>query len=210
MKALFAVLGFCLFLTPIKAQDNTVTLSLSGAYDITVPSDWEISSKTDTGYYWTTDDSIVRVRTYTPYFLQDVAGFSDAESSEILEWVITELFEVRTFDAEQIETFQAGAYTSYGYQFQDLEEGSSIAYQLYISEIGDGTLILSYIRPQDVSELNKEDVNELFTTLGTISRRDRYVFYDGATFNLSNSTWQILEESTIGISSVNLRTCAIF
>lgn len=193
---------------PTLAQTNAITMPLTGAYDITVPRAWEVDSQTSTGYYWKTPESLIRIRTYTPYFLVEFAGDEQADLA-LLSRLVTETFGSRSFAEESLSEVSIGPGAGIGYRFESIEEGVRFERQVYLFEMEDGTVILAWMKPLDGFDLDDNDVDALLAALPTINRRPTYAFYDGAGFDLSDTSWRVMDEFTLGIAGVSLSSSSV-
>jgi hypothetical protein len=112
MRFLITIICIIVVFFPVVAQDDTETVALSGAFDITIPSNWKFDSQNGVGYFWKTDDSLIRVRTYSPY-AQVV--FEVENMNDLLEFLVVDAFESREFNIDQIETVAFGEYEGLSY-----------------------------------------------------------------------------------------------
>lgn len=220
MRIVLTLLVVFLLTSPLQAQTNLQTISLTGAYDIQVPRFWRVPNDIRqymppavrdypyTGIYMTSRDSLIRIRTYSPYFLF-ARQLDGLYLDEILEWVIIDVFEGRAFDSERITVTEFGDYSGIGYRFEAVEAGTRFEYQFYMYEMRDGSLALGYMRPLQGFDISEIDASDLVHALGTITRRDNYVFADGTEFDISDTTWQIYDEIPTGIARVLLNNGSI-
>jgi hypothetical protein len=188
---------------PAAAQEAMQVLQLTGAYEISTPNSWKVIQRVANGYFWETSNSRIRVRTYPSGFLAQ-QNLQDVGLPTVLEWLAVDVLNAREFSSQNLQTIELGSYSGYSYTTDVMEEGRSIEYAMYGYEFTDNAIVVGYIRPLAGQQLNSEDVTALVEALTTISRAERYTFYDGASFSLSEESWQIFWEYTDGLTWIGL------
>jgi hypothetical protein len=183
MKRLLLALWLILLLSfsAVAQDEDTVEIQLSGAFYVSIPESWEVESQTGEGYYWNSEDSIIRIRTYSPFtrgFLEDTG----VEST--LEDLVVGGYEQRELDNDAIETFEIGDYEAISYTFEQNDEGQRFDRSIIMYEQEDGFIVAGNIRPQGEGSVDEDDLENLIAALETVSRSDVFTFYEGTTVEI--------------------------
>lgn len=204
MKTLLAIVAlfFALWM-PAFGQQGKQVVPLTGAYEISVPNSWKIDQKIGPGYFWETTDSRIRIRSY-PFGNLAQMGLTVTDVPTFLEWLVVDVLGARDFLPQDLQTIELGSRSGYIYAMNVVEEGVTKEYTIYEYVDTHDAIIAGYIRPLVDQELNPLDVTELAEALATIVRTERYTFYDGASFGLSNDSWELYTEEQDGIAWVVL------
>jgi hypothetical protein len=198
VKFLWTLVLTSLFLAPSPVTYPTMTVALTGAYDITVPQDWDVDTRLDLGQKWTTADSKILVEIHHPALLREYWDTESPSFASFLRFVIEESYGLRSFDADEVQYTRIGGLEGAVYTFEDLDQGRRFEHALVVVRLDDGYYVAGDVVPLDGDTLNQSDVSRMQTALGTVERRDVYEFFDGATFDLSDTSWRI-DLETLGI-----------
>ena len=199
------VLGLLLLPIPLSAgaQAGSETVSLSGAFTVDVPEDWIIDYYMASGYFWKTDSSNIRIRTYSPWFQRyhevedSVAGF--------MEHLVTNVFETRGFDRAKLETVQFGEHTGIGYTYEEILEGRRFLRAIFLYQLDNGFIVAGYISPISGHDLDENDVASLKAALATVSLQDTFIFYEGTRLDIPER-WELSDDINERFAQCSLRT----
>lgn len=182
-------------------NDDTQTIPLGGAFTITVPDNWEETQNSGNGYYWDTEDSMIRIRLYD---LQDKTEFAIPDLDALLDVLAIGVFGAREIDEDAIESMEFGDYEGIAYEFEEISAGVRYMRQIQ-GYVADNDFIFGgYIRPKTGLELNEDDVNAMQEALGTIALQDTYIMHEGTQYDIVDG-WDLTSDhnGNFVISNVN-------
>jgi hypothetical protein len=190
MRFTVIVLLALLLLVPVAAQDDLVEIPLSGAYSITVPEDWEVTSYTGAGYYWESDNSTIRIRTYSP---SDLVTFEFTDIIGAFEDLVVNTFGAREFDEDALEAVTIGDYEGFSYTIDELNEGRSYQRILIIVESDNGFSFMGNLLPLEGETVDVADAAAVSDALASIAYHDTFTMYEGTEFELPEG-WELLAD----------------
>lgn len=195
LQLLIFTLFTALLVVPVAAQENTESLRLSGAFTIEVPENWTIREYSASGYFWTTKDSEIRIRTYSPRFMDWYE--IERQPDRFIEHMVVNIFEVRTFNAAQVESLEFGDYLGLGYTFEDVVEGRRYLRSIFLYQIENDFIVAGYISPLTGYDLNVDDVDAMKRAMETIAIEEEFVFFEGTQFRIGDN-WQLTDDINDG------------
>jgi hypothetical protein len=187
MRRLLSGLLFLLLMALTTVAQESVDTEFSGIFTVTVPEAWDVKQITGEGYYWTTDDSILRIRQYSPA-VQELFEINDLEA--FLEYLVTEAFDMPDFDDDVVSEVSLGDYEGLSYSFEQTEEGNTFTRTVFAYQMEEGFVIAGNIRPQEGGEPNEDELAELQTALPTVQLGDVFNFYEGTVLEIPDD-WEL-------------------
>jgi hypothetical protein len=185
----------------VLAQDEAlVTMQLGGAFTVEVPEDWQVTEPTESGYFWETADSTIRLRTYSPY-VQGIFGLEIGDLPAMMEWFVTEVSETRSFDASLIETVEFGDYEGVSYTYEELIDGNRYLRTVMLYILENDFVVMGNIIPNPGAEPNEDDLAALQAAMATVEMGDTFNFYEGTTLPMPED-WQLLHDANVDFSNV--------
>lgn len=188
MMRRFLLIGLLmlLFVFTIAAQD-TVDYEFAGLFTVSVPESWEIDLITGEGYFWKSDDSIIRIRSYSPFFLED---FELTELKDILEYLAIDSYEAREFDEDALEEIAIGDFEGLSYTFEQNEDGVRFNRTLLVYELESGFYIMGNIRPIEAGEVAEADLEAVLNALPTVVQSNIFNMYEGTVIEIPEG-WEL-------------------
>lgn len=181
--------------------DKTETLLMGGGHVITVPVEWQFSHDTGNGFFWETNDSIIRIRHYD---LFSQASFEISDLNGLLDLLVVIAFGEPEIDESAIKPLDFGAYTGIEYAYEASSEGEGFTRLIQAYMADNGFFYAGYIRPISGYDLNQEDVLAMQTALMTITVQDSYRMHEGTQYQIPDG-WQLTGDynGVYGLSSVS-------
>ncbi|MBI5957987.1 MAG: hypothetical protein HY866_04580 [Chloroflexi bacterium] len=201
MRYLIGLFLILMIVMPVAAQGDAETVRLSGAYTIEVPSGWFDGRPAGAGYYWKTDASTIRIRTYSPIAQQhwDAVGIDN-----LLEYLVVDAYEARSVDDDQIETLQFGEYEGIAYTYEEVNEGRQYMRAIYMYPMVNDFIAVGSVIPNESHDLNDGDVVDMKAALETITLQDTFIFYEETQLDIPEG-WQITDDSNTGFALTSFR-----
>lgn len=191
MRVLLIILCLLMSGFTVLAQEDTETVTMSGAFTFSYTEDWTVDSEDGNGFFFLTEDSSIRIRTYSPrtqaFFELEVANLE-----AMMEWFVTDVFETRGFDEDAVETVSFGDYEGLKYLYEEQSEGDEYQRAIFIYSVENDFVVAGYIRPIADGALNTDDVDALQAAMSTVIVQDTFTFYEGTTVEIPDG-WQLYD-----------------
>ncbi len=196
---LFTIILLLVMPSISHAQD---TMDLSIAFEVTVPENWMYTGRMTTGAYWETANSLIRIRTHGPHYREWFD--TPTELDLFLEYMVTNVYDIRTFDAESIEAISFGDYEGIAYSTEMNEAGNRFERRVMLYMLENDFIVLGYIQPLSGYEVDAEDAAALQTVMATVTARNTARFFEGTELDIPDG-WQLWHDQNTVFSLLLLR-----
>lgn len=188
MRRVIIIFGLFMLLlvNSVIAQNETQQIQIAGSFIVDIPVDWEITSTDGIGIYAESEFSEIRIRHYDP-FTQNFFELELGDRESMLRWLVTDVFETRNYDENDVITILDGE--AIEYTFQELVQGEQIPRTIFVKSGQNNFMLVANLVPLQSNELNSSDVDAVRAVVESFSQRDEYHFYEGTTFSISDG-WE--------------------
>lgn len=188
---------------PSYAQSEYISARMASSYVIEFPANWVVQEQDGIGYFFETDDSIIRVRPYDLLSQQGFIGDTAGDPEALIEWLVTDVFETREFSKSNILSRDFGDIEGLSYTYVERADGESYGRIFLLKPLDSGTIIVGYMRSREGTSLNDTDVENLTHVVTSVQLTSTIEFYEGTNLEIPEG-WNVNYDYNKDFSEVRL------